>query len=1318
MRKVKIHILHLLLLFFLPEVCMSGGNMLNFNVNTLSVLDGLSSNCVYCLTQDDEGYIWVGTDVGVDRYDGKVFRHYSFSSGTDRSLSDPVVNCFLVTSDGSLLVGTEHGLNKYDEVHDEFVLLGNDDTFSKENIRVIVEQDEFLWIGTDNGLYRYSLSDGSVLNYNTTNSGLSHNIVRTFHITDDYYFIGTFDGVSRLNRRTGTWDSVNLKPSRIDSPKNNLVLSMLQSPVKDGILIVGTQTGFCELEMETLKFVCHDKSTDPRLVNNTIKTMCLVGDDIWMGTEEGIMVSDGDDIFCYGYEPSKMNSLPSNIVWGIFEDSSDLIWMATEGGVACLDITVPDFEYIDLTEARGNHYQDVTIFDAVAVTSDLIYTGSRFGLAEYDITKDIIEYVPMTMEVEGTYNFIRGVTVSKDGLLWAGTAEGVVCYDCSTMKHIPVQSSMQEKLKYITAVSSRDAGLVYAINVYGSMHKIEYEYDSVSKRIFNIKDSVIDVGERLSNLTEDEKYIWCGTTSNKLIRYTKAGLERKEITAPGIIHSVQVDEVNDILWIGCDCGFFKYSSAEDRFDKIYGLDENVYAIVSDRKGYLWFTTKSSICTYDPLKDVLLIYPMSHWLQKSRQLISVATSYGDDIYFFGQDCILKAKHSMIPREIRSNKLDVVLSEMLINGRDVFDVKEVDESLLAGDEIVLPYDLNTVAFNFAMLDYRSPLQIRYEYFLEGYDEKPKFINGSSHYVEYNNLPPGKYKLIVKAVSYSGYTSEGELVVNMCIKSPWWATWWMILIYSISMITAIILVVKLRRKHRVVEIELEKAKIEREKVEGLDKLKNQFFSDISHDFRTPITLILSPIESLYQDETDQDRKFKIEIIRKNAYRLLKLVNQILDLKKAESSTLRLNVGSHDIVSVVKDSCNAFVESAQNKHLSFLFESSEECLVMDFDRDSIDKVIVNLVSNAIKYTPDGGQVLISLNRQSDSIEISVADTGIGIPQDELPMIFERFYQVEASSERHVHGSGLGLSIVKSLVELHGGRIDVKSQDVGTIFKVTLPIINEQDVEERSVGLSETEVDERFKLMIVEDNNEMRSYLVSELSRNYTVNAFADASSAIQEIVDCQPDIVISDVMLPDMSGLELCRKIKEDPSLNHISVVLLSALTEEDSVIAGFRCGADEYIGKPFNMRILLTRIETLLIQKKQLLDNLRRDTIDLSTVDKASPDTQFIQKVISIIEENISDPDLDIPYFCDRLAISHISFYRKVKAITGYNVNTFIREVRLKKAAQLLRKSGYTVTEAMYDVGFNHRSYFSKCFKELFGITPKEYAKKNQINEQQEI
>lgn len=1300
--------------------CLGGwaGNNVRFNVNSLSVLDGMASNCVYCITQDEVGFIWIGTDVGVDRYDGKTFRHYSFSSGTDKSLSDPVVNCFLVTSDGNLLVGTEHGLNLYDYVHDEFRIYDGEGSLSKENIRVLVEQNEYLWIGTDNGLFRFNRTNGEIINYNTSNSGLVHDIVRTFHITDDYYFIGTFDGLSRLNRRTGQWTSVNLKPSKVNSPKNNLVLSMLQSPSDENILLVGTQTGYCKLDMETLEYVCHDKMTNPQIVNNTIKTMCLVGDDIWMGTEEGVMVDDGVNITCYGYEPSKINSLPSSIVWGIFEDSSNLIWMATEGGIAYLDIIFPDFQYIDLTGVTGSRYQDVTVFTAVATSANKIFTGSRFGLVEYDILEENIEYIPLSAEFDGTYNFIRGLTTSGDGLIWVGTAEGVMCYDLTTGTEIIVQPMMKEKLKYINAMSSKEKGVVYAINVYGSIHKICYDYDSSHKKMNILDDVVIDVGERLSNLVEDEDYVWCGTSSNKLIRYAKKDFMRKEIVAPGIIHSMCRDDINDILWIGCDCGFFRYDSSKNTFDKVTELDESVYAIVSDSKGYIWFTTKSSICTYDLLTDSLVMYPMSHWLRKSRQLISVATSYDDDVYLFGQDCILKTSHSMIPSDIKSSRLNVILSEMLVNGHDVVELDLCDRPLNEISRIVLSHNQNSLSFNFSMLDYSSPSQIYYEYCLEGYDTSVKFINGTTHYVEYSHLPPGQYTLRVSATSYSSRLSEGEMVLDIVIKSPWWATWWAICIYLIIAVSVSVLIIRFRRNHRKVEIELEKAKMEREKIEGLDKIKNQFFADISHDFRTPITLIISPIESLYQEEDNPEKRAKLEVVRKNAYRLLKLVNQILDLKKADSKTLHLNIGSHDIVSVIKDSCDTFAELAQKKHLSLSFESSENSLIMDFDRDNMEKVIVNLVSNAVKYTTDGGQVLVSFNRLSDSnVEITVADTGIGIPEEELPMIFERFYQVDASSDRRVHGSGLGLAIVKSLVELHGGTIDVKGQSQGTIFKVTLPVVNEQESSQYVSPADVSGVDERPDLMIVEDNNEMRSYLVSELSDHYCVRAFSDAESALTRIFDMQPDIVISDVMLPGMSGVELCRKIKEDLSLNHISVVLLSALTEEESIISGFKCGADEYIGKPFNMRILLTRIESLLIQKKALCENLKRDTIDLSTVDKASPDTQFIQKVISIIEENISDPDLDVPYFCDRLALSHISFYRKVKAITGYNVNNLIREIRLKKAAQLLRMKGYTVTEVMYDVGFNHRSYFSKCFKELFGMTPKEYAKQNQIDESHE-
>ena len=1117
-----------------PALGESVPDAARIRVRTLSVHDGLSSNCVYCVTQDRSGFIWFGTDNGVDRYDGKAFRHYSFEAEGNHSLSDPVVNCFLTSSRGELFVGTEHGLDIYDAVHDRFETFDQAEVLRHENIRVIVEQERYLLIGTNNGLYQLNREDGSLQHYNTSNSGLVHDIVRTIHYTEDYYFIGTFDGMSRLNRRTRQWTSVNLKPERVKVPFNNLVLSLLPSPYDRGTLLVGTQTGFCELDMETLEYVFHDKTTTPQMANNTVKTMCLMGDEVWMGTEEGLILMGRDGIRSYGHDPLDEHSLPSNIVWEVFLDSSHTIWLATEGGAAHFDAAIPEFRYVNLATAEGNSHVDVTTFAAAVSEDSTIWTGSRFGLARYDVANNRMDYVPLSNSVPGTYNFIRGIVSTGEGLLWVGTAEGVLCCDERTKKSLPLLPTMRDRLKYVNAMTSVSDGTVYASNVYGTLIKLEYDYDPVQGVVLLNSDASLDVGEPLSHIAEDQEYVWCASSSNKVIRFRKSDWYRQDFEAPSVIHALYSDPSGGALWLGCETGLHCYDAATESFAVVSGLQESVYAICSDSKGFIWFSTKTSVCCLDVLTDNLVMYPLGYWVPGRKSLMTAAVSCGEDVFFFGHDCLLQVRESLIPGNVEQVRAPIVLSEMLVNGDDAVSLGLCDVPLDQVRSIRLAHNQNSLAFNFAMLHYTSPSLVRYTYFLEGYDERERTIDGNEHFVEYNQLKPGRYRLNVKGASHSGRPCTGELSMEIRVERPAGLSWWALCLYLLAAAAVCTYTMRIRRRHLRVAKELEKERLEREKIEGLDQLKNQFFANISHDFKTPLTLILSPIESLGQEETDPEKREKLDIIRKNAYRLLKLVNQILDLKKADSRTMKLKLASADLVKAVREACESFTELAQKKHLSLMFDSTEDMLVMDFDQDCIDKIVVNLVSNAVKYTPDGGQVLVSLSRMSDSnVAIMVSDTGIGIPESELPMIFERFYQVEASSERQTRGTGLGLSIVKSLVELHKGRIEVKSSTRGTTFTVTLPVENERETGKEASFQEQPESAGRFTVLLVEDNPEMRSYLISELEKHYATVCFPDAESGFRQIVEQMPDIVVSDVMLPGMSGTELCTRIKSDPAL-----------------------------------------------------------------------------------------------------------------------------------------------------------------------------------------
>lgn len=1332
--------LYPLILLFAGVHCVRAGNRSRpLNMEILSVVDGLSSNYVYAITQDQAGYMWFGTENGLDRYDGKTIRHYQHSPDTPQSLSDSRINCLLSTADGSLLIGTEKGINIYVAEKDIVTPYRTSEAINEQNIRTMIEEDSLLWVGTSIGLFRIDRTTGSMVCYNTLNSGLAHDIVRAIYVDDDYLFVGTFDGVSRLNKRTGQWSGVNLKMDRIRLPLNNLVLSMQLSPTDPNILLIGTQTGFCELEKSTLRYTLHEKAGNRQMVNNTIKTMCVVGDEVWLGSEEGLMIYSEEGFSSYGYDPKNIHSLPNNIVWSIFKDRSNIVWLATEGGIASYDAGAPSFTSFDLTEAEGNPYVGISVFAAQMDRSGRLWLGSRFGLAAYEPQRNRMQWINLSNAVVGTYNFVKGLSLDSNNILWVGTAEGLVCYDTERNREVPIQSSLRNRLKYIYAVMQDSAGKMYVSDAMGRMQIIDYTFDPATRRFSSVADSLVRMGEPVESMVVDDRFVWHGTPGSGLVRYDKkTGDHKRYLSAKNdsatissdVILCLFVDPNTRQLWAGTDKGLDRYDDRSDTFQRVSGGDgssEAVYTINSDDSGLLWFTTQQSVTCYDVLSHTFKMFSLSHWFDRRNAIFPVSVSHENDVFMFGLDCYLRLNWADVNQ--KKDSAPLYITDIRIDNRTIAEQGLCDCPVQELKKLTLPYNQNILSICFAMLDYSTPSLTRYTYQLEGYDENRKTVNGTLPYVEYTKLAPGHYTLRVEAVSSDGVAASNKLAFDITVRHPWWATWWSYLAYAFVLSVAVYYLNSVTRRRRQAEEELQKEKLEQEKIESANRLKLKFFTNISHDFRTPLSLILSPVETLLETETDPVKANNLQIIKQNALRLLRLVNQILDFRKVENQKMKLQPISGDIVATLRGIFLTFSELAQKKKISLLFESGEERLVMDFDPDKIDKIFVNLISNALKFTPEDGQVLVSLRRKdTGDVEVMVADTGIGIPSNDIPHIFERFYQVEEHFELGTRGTGIGLMIVKEFIELHHGQIEVMSRNrQGATFIVTLPIVNEAGYDTIETGdetgdetaeIPETSDtpgcpapgEHEFTVLLVEDNEDMRSYLKAELEKSYRVIAVEDAESGQRIVNEAMPDLVISDVMLTGMSGVELCRRIKNDFLVNHIPVILLTARTAEEHIIEGFDAGADEYIGKPFNLRVLLSRVENILTQRRRLRDNLRRDTVDIASVERQSPDELFIRKVVALIEENMADPDLNIPFLCDKLAVSHVNFYRKVKAITGLNVNAFIREIRLKKAAQLLRVKGISVTDAMYEVGFNHRSYFSMCFREVFGVTPKVYAKQH--------
>ena len=659
--------------------------------------------------------------------------------------------------------------------------------------------------------------------------------------------------------------------------------------------------------------------------------------------------------------------------------------------------------------------------------------------------------------------------------------------------------------------------------------------------------------------------------------------------------------------------------------------------------------------------------------------------------------------------------------------------------------MPYKENFLSFDFTAINYSSPEKTRYAYQLEGVD--PDWVsNGNRRFANYPDLSPGSYTFRVKASIDNNVWNEAEANIKILIHPPLWRTWWAYGLYALLGISLLFALIRYSVSRERLKNDLKLQRLEAEKMHEIDHLKSRFFANISHEFRTPLTLILSPLDKLLSRETNQDKPL-YQTMQRNAKRLLDLVNQLLDLSKLEAGNMRLENKPASIITFLKTIVLTFTSLAESKQIQFQLKYQTEDPVLYFDSDKLEKIVTNLLSNAFKFTPRGGEITVSASllkgdhtppnvkkagRASTSIlELKVEDNGAGISNDQLKKIFERFYQTDTTPTREHEGSGIGLALVRELVDLHGGEIAVESQPgVGACFTVRLPLLaadftqltiveNNGKADEQSVprfddkeyqvdSLSAPETEGAPLILIVEDNADIRHLIRESLYPDYRVMEAADGAAGHRLAVENIPDLILSDLMMPKMDGVELCRKLKQENKTDHIPIVMITAKASSESKIEGLETGADDYIVKPFESAELLARIKNLIEGRQKLRERFSREiTLQPASIAITSMEEKLLQHVMQIMEKHMADSDFGVDAFCREAGMSRTQLHRKLKALTDQSTGDFIRIMRLKRAAELLTNHVGGIAEVAFMVGFNDPSYFTKCFQKQFGKTPSEFV-----------
>ena len=941
---------------------------------------------------------------------------------------------------------------------------------------------------------------------------------------------------------------------------------------------------------------------------------------------------------------------------------------------------------------------------------------------------------------------------SKDGKLWVGTFNGgLYCMNGSQVRSYKEGVGNALASNNVWALVEDDKGRIWIASLGGGLQCLEPS--SGTFETYTSNNSALLENNVTSLCWGDDNTLFFGTANQGVGMMDMRTREIKKVQGQSGSMKMSNDAVNHVykdsrglIWIATREGLNVYDVRRHLFLDLSPVAEAkgsfIAAITEDQERNMWVSTSRKVIRVTVASDGKGSYLFDSRAYNSEDGLqncdfnqrSIKTLHNGIIAIGG----LYGVNIFAPDHIRYNKM---LPNVMFTGLSLFDeaVKVgqsyggrvlIEKELNDVENVEFDYKQNIFSASFASDNYNLPEKTQYMYKLEGFNNDWLTLPLGVHNVTFTNLAPGKYVLRVKAINSDGYVGMKEATLGIVVNPPFWMSWWAYLLYAAGLVVVLFLARYRMLKREREKFHLQQIENEVAKNEEINNMKFRFFTNVSHELRTPLTLIISPLEGMLKETTDELQSTRLQLMYRNAQRLLHLVNQLLDFRKGEMSTHQLSLSEGDIISYVHSVCNSFLLMADKKHIQFSFFSGIDTFSMAFDADKVGKIVMNLLSNAFKFTPEGGRVTVMIEHVAgtpDMLEIKIADTGIGISDVDKEHIFERFYQADHKGVEETTGNGIGLSLVRDFVTLHEGEVKVFDNiGTGSVFVIQFPVKHvetqvqlppetgisigeEEDKEIKEETREETERKDFPLLLIVDDNEDFRIFMRYSLELRYRVKLAVNGNEAWEMMQEELPDLVISDVMMPQMDGNELCRLIKQDKRTAYIPVILLTARQNTEAKLEGLQTGADDYVTKPFNMTILVLRI-------RKLIELSRYHRVTQGMIDPApseivitSLDEKLIEKAIKYVEDNMSRTELSVEELSRELGMSRVHLYKKLLQITGKTPIEFIRVIRLKRAAQLLRESQLHVSEVAFEVGFNNPKYFSRYFKDEFGVLPSVYQEK---------
>lgn len=1285
--------------------------------------DGLSNSTVISIVQDKDGLIWFATFDGLNKFDGYSIKVYRYDEGNGNSLQSNSTRILFIDHENTLWIGTNEGLTKYVNEKDLFENFTNDVRGDRLKINAIIDIEENnLLLGTDKGLYIFNKIKKNFEIFPYTN----HQQMEVLSLVDagDNIIIGTDRGLYNYSNHDKTFYYLN------DTLKDYRIQSILQE--SEDKIWVGTEgAGLFSINPETgniLKNYLNDPYTEESICSNYIRTLLIDNENrLWIGTFHGLSVlNDSNERFHnYHSDPFDATTISQNSIRSIIQDSQGGIWLGTYyGGVNYYHPLKNQFFHIK-QNSRNNSLNDRIISGIVEDKSNgRIWIGTNDnGVNVYDPQNNLFSHITKENNSILFSNNIKTFLLSRNNRhIYIGShGGGLISIDKDSYK--PVDIKLPSKDVYSLTYDSNNN---IWIGTLSGLFKFNEEKDTIEE---------IDISKLTSNQilyveTDSKNRLWIG--GDKSLAYLTIddhSLIEFNDTFQNIRVNCIIEDSKKNIWIGTNYGIYRYTGGKEfvRYTEKDGLSNNmVCGIIEDSLGFLWISTYYGISRFNPEQAMFRTYLMTDGLQFQQfNNYSFCKTESGRLYFGGIDGII----SFIPEQLKNNPFSFqpIITELNVQNKIITpsDHGILEKNIINADKIVLRSDQATFSLRFAVPNYLSGKHNTFKYKLEGYD-KDWIITSENRFASYSNLPHGKYTFQLVSANNEGYWSDTITELSVIVKPLWFQTFWFRLLIVAIILFIIYIISQFFNQKQEIKKQLIKERFDKEKNDEINRAKMSFFVNISHEFRTPLTLIISPLQEIIEKVSDPWEKEQLTVIKNNADKLLHLTNQLIDYRRAELGVFELNLKRTDPKKTIVKTMALFNKLAKRMNIEYKFEDYTNDDEYIMDENYLDMILSNLLSNSFKFTPSNGRITVSLIEDLEYLILEVEDTGCGIPKHEHSLIFNRFHKVNSKNDDI--GMGIGLSITQRLVELHHGKIELKSKvDEGTTFSIYIPQnenlyskkelnninllpVNDPSEEQETLYDMTFEGDEQPLIMIVEDDEDLLSYLSNNLSSSYNIITARNGKEALDLLTQNKVDIVLTDIMMDVMDGIELCRILKEDIKTCHIPIIILSAKSTVEDQLSGLGVGADDYVTKPFSTSILKAKINNMMASKERILNYYSDSTeIEPEKIATNQIDNELLTTAKEIVLKNLDNTSFTTEMLCMEMGMSRTNLHLKLKALTGKSAIDFIRKVRFSEATKLLSSGKYNVSEVSYMVGFNSSSYFSTSFKKYFGYLPSDHTKK---------